>query len=259
MLEKVKKIIVKLFGFNKETNTPVSKYPYQYSEPQFGISFNINNPIEEFRLKNWGGEKEYVLNLLNSLKVDDIFFDIGASVGLISVLAADRLKKGKVISFEPDPENLLRLKNNYDLNLLTNYGIQSLAVGDEEGYMNLYTAGANAFSPSLQKVNGIDSFISVKVETIDNLLKANLVPYPTVIKIDIEGAEMMALKGMKNLLCDKNAPRIIFLEIHPEFLPKFGTNEEAIFIFLEEFDYQFEEKNIRDKQVLVKLVKREDS
>lgn len=242
-----------LASTRNETLTHAVSYPYIHSEEEHSISFHINNPIEEFRLKNWGGEKEYVVSMMKELREDDIFFDIGSSVGLISITAARLLKKGKVISFEPDPENTMRLKSNYSLNKLTNYQIQNIAVGNEKTVMKLFTAGSNAFSPSLEKVNGIDSSIEVEVDTIDNLLDKGLIPFPTVVKIDIEGAEMMALEGMKSLLRSEKRPRLIFVEIHPLFLPSFNTSEDEIFSFLKQFNFVMTEKIKRDKQILCKL------
>src|SRR5690606_37350626 len=129
----------------------------------------------------------------------------------------------------------------YKINGLTNFSIQQLAVGETTGKMKLYTAGSNAFSPSLQKVNGIDTSIEVNIESIDNLIRQDKVPFPTAIKIDIEGAEMMAFQGMKGLLSGAKKPRILFIELHPEFLPSFKTSTEEILAFLSTFDYTMAE------------------
>jgi len=257
MLKRIKQFLKRIItlGSPKQSQTEISKYPYEHFEPEYGIRFNINNPIEEFRLKGWGGEKKYVQQILGELKKDDIFFDIGSSVGLISVLAAKVIENGKVISFEPDSENIMRLKENYKINSLNNYLIKTLAVGEKKGKMNLYTAGSNAFSPSLQQVNGIDTFIEVEIDSIDNMLEAGTIPYPTAIKIDIEGAEMMALRGMQFLLSSSKRPRLIFVEIHPEFLPAFNTSTEEIFEYLKKFDYELAENVQRDKQILCKLLR----
>lgn len=230
-----------------------SRFPYKWKNPEYETIFRINNSIEEFRLKAWGGEKEYVIGMMNELRIDDIFFDIGSSVGLNSILAAKRLKYGQVISFEPDPENTVRLKENYSLNKLTNFKILPIAIGSAKDKMRLYTQGSNGFSPSLRKVNGIESFIEVQVDSIDDLISRGEVPVPTVVKIDIEGAEFEALKGMKNLLDQANRPRLLFIEIHPDFIPSFGTSVEEIMLYLNAFKYRITENVQRDKQVLVKL------
>lgn len=228
-----------------------NRYPFTYKEGN--IKFHINNSIEEFRLANWGGEKEYVLEMLDCLNINDFFYDIGSSVGLISIHAAKKLINGEVVSFEPDPENQKCLKQNFKLNKLNNYNLIPIAVGETLGKLKLYTSGSNGFSPSLEKVNGIESFIEVKVNSIDNLISNKEIPYPTVIKIDIEGAEYLALKGMKTLLASEKKPRIIFMELHPEFLPAFRTSIEEVLEFMTQFNYRISEQIKRDKQVLCKF------
>lgn len=244
--------------FNKKNNDPISntvkeKYPFIYHENEYSLKYCINNPIEEFRIVSWGGEEAYVKQMVAELKSNDVFFDIGSSVGLVSVMAADKLTNGIVISFEPDPENLVRLKKNFELNNLKNFIIQPLAVGELKTKMRLYTDGSNANSPSLHQVNGIERTIMVEVDSIDRLLRDEIVPFPTVIKMDIEGAEMLALKGMEELLNSGNRPRILYIEIHPDFLPSFGTDSNEIFEYLEGFKYTVLENVQRNKQILCTL------
>jgi len=257
----MKAILNNIFFYNKEsnsqevTNTYPRKIEHIQEEKSMGNSlvvtnFILNNPIEKYRLEDWGGEKEYTLSMLSQLKNNDIFFDIGSSVGLISVHAAQKLSSGFVYSFEPDPENITHLENNYKCNQLDNYKILQCAVADVEGKMELFSAGANDYSPSLRKVNHIESTIQVDVKTIDLMIERGNVPNPTVIKIDIEGAEMLALKGMGKLLSDTNRPRKLFIEIHPNFLDKFDTDLNSIIKFLLDRDYEISEIIGRQDQLL---------
>ena len=193
------KIIGKIWGKSPR------KYPYTHSFLESSVTnrkvmFRINNAIEEFRLIHWGNEKEYILSMLKELKPNDILLDIGSSVGLISVLSSFRLVNGSVISIEPDPENYSCLLTNFRLNGQKNFSAHQLAVGDAKDKLELFTSGSNGYSPSLKKVNGIDQSILVDVVTIDSLLQEKKIKTPTVVKIDIEGAELIALKGMQQLL-----------------------------------------------------------
>lgn len=214
------------------------------------VRFHVNNHVEKFRLQKLGGEKKQLLSLLDMLREGDVFYDIGSSVGAWSIPAALKDSKGKVISFEPDPENLDRLRKNYELNSITNFEIMPIAVGDEPGEMELFTAGAYAASPSLRPVNKISSSIQVRIEVIDNLLHRREIPAPDVVKIDIEGAEMMALRGMSQLLSSHQKPRILELELHPLFLPAFGTNVTEIFKFLIEKGYRIDGLVSREDQLI---------
>ena len=259
MLNMIKQFIkMILLGRNNQSNCKVldSQYPIIHKNELYDISFIINNRIEDFRLRNWGGEKDYVIEMMKSLKEDDVFYDIGSSVGLISTIAAKCLTKGRVISFEPDLENFKCLKENLRLNGLMNCKVLNLALGDKKDKLKLYTSGSNGFSPSLQKVNGIDSFVEIEVDTIDNLIVKENLPFPDVIKIDIEGAEFMALCGMDKLLKSKDNPRVIFIEIHPDFLPFFDTTKDEILVYLNSLDFKIEHIIEREKQVLCKLVRK---
>lgn len=237
--------------FRSEVN---KKYPFKFKNEEFNIFFEINNPIEEFRLAQWGGEKEYVIDLIKDLKKKDVFYDIGSSVGLISVSSASVLEEGKVVSFEPDPENTARLKKNFSINGLSNYIVKPIAVGESKGKLQLFTQGSNGYSPSLKPVNGIKNFIEVEVNSIDNLIEQNEIPLPDVIKIDIEGAEFIALKGMEKLLSSERKPRLIFLEIHTKFLPAFDCSVDDIYDYLTRFNYKIVEEIQREEQILCKLV-----
>ncbi len=234
-----------------------SEFPYlhQLEDQRFPriIKFIINNSIEEFRLTYWGHEKNYVLSIIDSLKEDDIFLDIGASVGLISVLAMAKINNGYVYSVEPDPENIKCLTENFKVNNFSNFQILPIALGDKVDKLKLYTNGSNGKSPSLEKVNGYDSFVNVDVKTLDQLLEDNVIDSPTVIKIDIEGAELMALKGMEILLSSNKRPRILFIEVHPDFLKSFRSNTQEVYDFLSSYDYTITEKIERDEQILLKL------
>ncbi len=91
---------------------------------------------------------------------------------------------------------------------------------------------------------------SVDHESVDDLIARKEIPKPTVVKIDIEGAEMMALQGMSDLLRSDKKPRALVLELHPLYLPAFDTNLTAIFKFLIESNYQIAELASREDQVI---------
>ncbi len=234
------------------------RYPYLHKLKwkNYIALFNINNPVEEFRIRKWGGEKEYVEKVMQSLKEDDVFYDVGASIGLFSVLASKILKRGFVVSFEPDPENMLVLVENFKLNKVENFRVISSAVGDGKKVMKLYTHGAGAKSPSLKPIQGFGDFIKVEVDSVDNLLRSRKLPKPSIVKIDVEGAEYQVLKGMSKLLSTKNCPAKIFLEIHPKFLPAFGASKKKIIDFLAHRNYKVNTKVEREDQILYSLSKK---
>jgi FkbM family methyltransferase len=155
-----------------------------------------------------------------------VLFDIGACVGLVSVHAA--MTGARVVAFEPEPQFRMRLMQNLRLNRLQDeVRVIDWAVSDAAGETELFTDGVAGLSPSLKRV-GERGTITIRTDSIDNALARDELPRPSVIKLDIEGAETLALRGMRSLLTSPDAPRAIFIELHPDFLPGFGsTLDEA--------------------------------
>jgi FkbM family methyltransferase len=225
------------------------KYPYDIKLNSFGTEqckFRINNPIESYRIEQFGDEKEFTQLIINELRFGDIFFDIGANVGLVTVHAAKKCKF--VYSFEPEYKIRERLEKNIQMNSLKNVKIIDWAVSDKKDQVCLFSDGVEGRSPSLRNEGGRKSMI-VNCNSIDNAIAEKDMPNPDVIKLDIEGAEAPALKGMMNLLSSEHAPRTIFIEVHSTFLQKFNSSEEEILQFLHQLGYSSGYNVVRDEQV----------
>ncbi|NEO13850.1 MULTISPECIES: FkbM family methyltransferase [unclassified Moorena] len=207
-------------------------YPLKIELPTYRrkLQFEAFSPVEKYRLANYGGEKFFVEEFTKLIEIDDIVLDIGASVGLMAVHAAIFAENGKVFAFEPDPETMERLQNNVELNNLSNVTFVPWAVSDREGEATLFTDGASGFAPTLKeqlnRPGAPKGKVTVQTRTLDNEISIGNLPLPTVLKIDIEGAEVLCLHGAESLLNGSlgKKPRLIFLELHPEFLPSFGAS-----------------------------------
>lgn len=214
--------------------------------------FYCNNNIEAFRTIYYGDEETALGAFLFFLLEDDVVWDIGASVGLFSVYAAN--KTDKVISFEPDPEIRARLIENIELNKLSNKVIvRDNAIGDKDGDMQLHSDGVNGMSPSIAELKRHKNSITIPIRTMDSLLADDLIK-PTVIKIDIEGAELMALRGGKELLSGTTKPRLLFMEVHPNFLKDMGSTDAELISLLKEYGYKIISTSWRDNQYHVLAV-----
>lgn len=203
--------------------------PQVVSVGHFGRhSFRIQSGVEAFRTMDYGDEPEALAAFLFLLHKDDVVWDIGASVGLFTVHAAERVRQ--IVSFEPDPSTLVRLRENVTLNGLDDKVLcHGMALGAEKGTLTLATDGLSGNAPTLSDKGGggHKNRVEVAVETIDGLIGSGE-PVPTVMKIDIEGAEILALRGARNLLNGPCRPRLLFLELHPTFLPHFGSNANEV-------------------------------
>lgn len=212
-----------------------------------GCRFHVANSPEAYRVEKFGGEEEFTQMILDELRPDDLFFDIGACIGFVSIHAATRA--ARVFAFEPDPAFRLRLQENLELNQVQNVEVIDWAASDSTGQTTLYTDGLGGLSPCLRQTGAERGRVSIRTDSIDNAIADGALPTPTVAKIDIEGAETAALRGMKSLLSLAAAPRTIFIELHPKFLPTFGSSIAEASQIIERAGYQCAYEQARAEQV----------
>ena len=151
-------------------------------------------------------------------------------------------KEGKVVSFEPSPANLSILEWHRSRNHFSQWAIVPRAVSDvdakEEFFlvdagdspMNSLTTGA----PGTPLMSGRDiRKISIQTITLDTFC-SEVGVRPDLVKIDVEGAELLVLRGAAKLL-GESCPTII-LAVHPYWLPK-GHSSQQIFELLTRYGY----------------------
>jgi len=190
-----------------------------------GVTFEATNLGERQRIMTYGGELQYLRAMLATLRPDDILYDIGANIGLLALHAA---RECQTVAFEPDPAFFARLQRNLQLNPSIYVDLLPVAISDTDGTATLFTDGVEGNSPSLVHQRGEKDAVEVRVETLDALVARGALPTPTVLKLDTEGAEVLALRGAKRLLRGPTAPRALFLEVHDSFLPAFGSSSEEV-------------------------------
>lgn len=148
------------------------------------------------------------------LRRNDKVLDVGANIGAFTIKAATSVRNGQVIAIEPDPRNLNLLKQNVELNKLDNVKIVPSAVSDKNEKRRFFLSRGSGWS------SFFDSslpFIQFSCETIDSILGHLGIECIDCLKMDVEGAELLALKGAKRTL--ENVREII-LETH------FGQKEQ---------------------------------
>lgn len=215
--------------------------------------FACKNNIEYYRANNYGDEEEALGAFLFLLEPNDVIWDIGTSIGLFSIYSAPHVKQ--VFSFEPDPEIFQRFNKNIGLNYLQNkITSYQLGISNKEGIVTLSSDGLDGSSPSISDLGRHSNKTTINVNSIDNLIEAGL-DRPSILKIDIEGAEILALQGAKKLLESANSPRLIFMEVHPEFLPFFNSNAQEVIKNITDHGYLIISQRERDKQIHLIAVK----
>jgi len=165
-----------------------------------GATGNIYTGLLEF------ADMAFVLHVLRS---GDIFGDIGANVGVYTILAAKNAG-ARVFSVEPIPSTVQKLKRNIDLNEVTaKVVILPYVAGDGSGpRMVRFTQTMDTVNHVIRDGERIDwkDTVEVPVKTLDELLAGNI---PSVIKIDVEGFEWPALTGAKEILGSVDLKAII--------------------------------------------------
>ncbi len=183
-------------------------------------------PGLRFRMRlSWQGHTTYALGayeqevievLRQDLRPGDTCLDVGGHLGYYCLLMARIVgPEGRVITFEPIQENFDVLKENIELNQAANVVLVNAALGESPGYVSLIRPNAEALSwtPSAQgyAVEGQQSASTVSVNTLDEyLLREGL--RPSLIKIDVEGAELHVLRGAMETL--QTIRPAVFVEIH---------------------------------------------
>jgi FkbM family methyltransferase len=179
------------------------------------------------------------------LRAGDVAVDVGANIGYLTVLAALIVgPTGHVVAFEPDPENIARLRVNLALNDCTNVTVISKAVtnkvGEVEFFINSDNSGGNAlwdpseFPGNLKSLAARRRF-TVPGTTLDAEWQHLQLPIPKAIKIDTEGAEQRVLEGMHDLLVRQ--PLFVVAELHEFGLAKMGCSERSLRGFVEGLGY----------------------
>jgi FkbM family methyltransferase len=164
------------------------------------------------------GEAEITVQkiLVERLRPGMVFYDLGANIGLFTLLGARLVgDSGKVFSFEPDPENVARLRRNVQRNGFTNVTVVESGIWSATTKLNFVMSGAA--SPD----HGVGKFVAAEsggagtltpCVSLDDFTRD--APPPNAIKCDVEGAEVEALRGGAKLL-QSQRPWII-CEMHSD-------------------------------------------
>jgi len=164
-----------------------------------------------------------------------LVIDVGANVGFFSLRFAKWVGDGgKVISIEPEDRNYDSLVSALKREDLLNrvHALKAVAAA-MPGMMFLEI---NPLHPADHKLSRDGTGLLVTAVTLDNLVRDKSYLRPALVKIDVQGAEMLVLKGAANIL--KIAGPAFFIELHEVGLSKFGTSVSAILEHLSEYGYE---------------------
>lgn len=199
------------------------------------------NPSEHIQQQLfWYGhyEKELGDLIKKVVKPGDVFVDIGANIGYFSLLSANYQPTAKIISIEPAKTVYEKLKENISVNNFKNIIAINSAVGEISEEKELFISGSDnlGMSSFMQPENYSGKKEKVPVIKLDDWFKTCELTKIDLVKLDVEGSELAALKGMKDIL--ENYQPLIIVEINPGTLSLFGLEPTDIFTFLYQLNYK---------------------
>jgi FkbM family methyltransferase len=167
------------------------------------------------------------------IKRGENVIDIGANIGFYAEVMSNLVGEGKVHCFEPDQINFKHLSEN--LHNRSNIILNNKAVAEEDGTLTLYTSDRINVDHTTYPRDHFDKSYTVAKTSIDNYVRNN---FPvSFIKMDIQGAELKALEGMKHTL-QSNPSIKLLTEIWPYGLKASNTSHGQVFDFLESLNFK---------------------
>lgn len=203
--------------------------------------FMLLNPTEHIQQQLfWYGYYENELRdlLKKIVKPNDVFVDIGANIGYFSLLIAHHLPSVKVISFEPIADLYKKMNDNIALNDIENIVTVNAAAGEVNEEKEIFVSEPdNLGMSSFQLPENYSGYKEkVKVVSIDEWFKGSGLTNIDIVKLDIEGSELAALTGMKEVL--QNFKPLLIVEVNPETLSMFNLKPSYIHDYLEQYGFK---------------------
>lgn len=229
LIQKNVRGVGRLYKFWKGTSTFIG-------ENSCGVKFHLDflEYIDDKIIKTGDFDKEVLKEIVDRVKSGEVFWDIGANIGIHSLSVKSLKETVTCIAFEPFFKNFSKLFSNVQLNPLLNIELLNIGLHESEGVHEFYSTPNNSGRTGFLKMKK-SSLVNVKAVALsaDYLVRNKIVVFPNVIKIDTEGNEFAIMCGMKEILINKDLHTIIFesfneVERITEFLYNYGFTVKAL-------------------------------
>jgi FkbM family methyltransferase len=191
-------------------------HQFDFTVTNYGFTYKgrTGTVIDNSVLKHGAWEKHVLLFLEDYIRAaglkDTAFIDVGANTGTHTLFMATRVKE--VHAFDPYPPVLERLNENVTLNKFTNIKVHPVGLGDQEASIPFYAADEdNHGNGTFRAEAGNKPFGHLRIVVGDEYLKTVKLPPVSIVKVDIEGYEEAALKGLRQTLAQHRP--LVFLEV----------------------------------------------
>jgi FkbM family methyltransferase len=212
-------------------------------EPHVNMLLDPEDLIPRTILATGAWEPDSWSAIAQRLRTGDTFVDIGAHIGYYTLKAASTVgASGRVLAVEPNPRTLKQLQDNVQASNATAVTIFPFACSDSEGILELFAApSVNTGESSLSRANASQEgavVVSYKVRArpLDDIVREAKVSRVDVIKVDVEGAEYLVLKGASETLA-RFHPMLI-AEVLDDQLKAMGSSVEKLDALLNSLGYK---------------------
>ena len=202
-----------------------------YNDKLISFFKNENNSSLSKRINCYAVDEPETIQWIESFSSNSVFYDIGSNIGGFSMIASISNPNIKIYSFEPNFINFYhQIKACMDNNLSKIFPL-NLAINDKDEYnlfkydrLNVGSKGTFGDELKEQMLNskysnpfkrGINFEAGLIGMSLDTLIYEFNLEVPNYIKIDVDGNELLVLKGAKKLLSDENLKEI-YIEIDDE-------------------------------------------
>ena len=199
---------------------------WMYADPRFELSY-MN-----------GDHEPWIQEILKAeLRPGDCYYDVGAHSGFFCLIASRFVgPSGRIMAFEPDPDNAAALRANMAKNSITQATVEEVAVWSSVGQVTFERASDHSNRTQGHITSEVDpklGYVSVPSIRLDDVVFCKNYPMPNLIKMDIEGAEWGALQGARRVLSEAK-PKLL-CEVHDP------ADMGRICAYLEPFGYSVKE------------------
>jgi FkbM family methyltransferase len=202
-------------------------------EPHIRMLLDPEDLVPRFILETGKWEPISVGIVTGHLGAGATFIDVGADIGYYSLKAAAFVgAQGHVIAVEPNPETIKVLQTNLAASDAKTVVVAPVACSETEGTLDLYAAAeANTGETSFSKANAsqagtVAKVYKVRTRPLDDIVQESGVTRVDAIKIDVEGAEYLVLKGAQQTL-DRFHP-VVLVELVEHQLQAMGTSSAQV-------------------------------
>ena len=178
-----------------------------------GISKVLKKPLLN---REWHREPEFMSILKEYLNKDEIFFDLGCNIGYVSLFVLKNISSnGYLYAIDPDKKNIFALKESIKRNKLgNNFSTEVLAMSSEDGEIGFEFSNKSNLHKINNKLSKNDpSYKLITSKKFDSYFSNKSLP--NFIKMDVEGAEIEILIGMKHFIESSHKCKIL-MELHPQ-------------------------------------------